>query len=102
MVRDEFDSKKLSMSLFSSLRSMAGLMCATAFMSMWINNSAATSIMIPAAIAIVDELENYEKKIFSNHPEVTLEIVPNDIESKQRKRVTNLEEESTKDLFSCF
>lgn len=63
---------------------MAGLMCATAFMSMWINNSAATSIMIPAAIAIVDELENYEKRIFSNHSEGTPEIIPNDTESKSR------------------
>ena len=42
-------------------------MCVTAFLSMWINNSAATSIMMPAAIAIVDELENYEKKILFNH-----------------------------------
>ncbi|CAF5025774.1 unnamed protein product, partial [Rotaria sp. Silwood1] len=43
--------------------SMAGLMGVTAFLSMWINNSAATSIMIPAAIAIIDEVENYEKKV---------------------------------------
>ncbi|CAF4645466.1 unnamed protein product [Rotaria sp. Silwood1] len=43
--------------------SMAGLMGVTAFLSMWINNSAATSIMIPAAIAIIDELENYQKQI---------------------------------------
>ena len=62
--------------------SMAGLMCVTAFMSMWINNSAATSIMIPAAIAIVDELENYEKKIFTNQEQLH-EIVPIDTESKK-------------------
>ncbi|CAF4838088.1 unnamed protein product, partial [Rotaria socialis] len=42
-------------------RSMAGLMGVTAFLSMWINNSAATSIMIPAAIAIIDELENHQQ-----------------------------------------
>ncbi|CAF4352476.1 unnamed protein product [Rotaria socialis] len=41
--------------------SMAGLMGVTAFLSMWINNSAATSIMIPAAIAIIDELENHQQ-----------------------------------------
>ena len=41
---------------FPCCRSMAGLMGVTAFLSMWINNSAATSIMIPAAIAIIDEL----------------------------------------------
>jgi sodium-dependent dicarboxylate transporter 2/3/5 len=40
---------------------MAGLMAVTAFLSMWINNSAATSIMIPAAIAIIDELQNHQK-----------------------------------------
>jgi di/tricarboxylate transporter len=39
---------------------MAGLMAVTAFLSMWINNSAATSIMIPAAIAIIDELQNHQ------------------------------------------
>ncbi|CAF2892461.1 unnamed protein product [Rotaria sp. Silwood2] len=43
--------------------SMAGLMGVTAFLSMWINNSAATSIMIPAAIAIIDELENHQQQI---------------------------------------
>ncbi len=33
----------------------------TAFLSMWINNSAAANIMIPAALAIVDELQNYQQ-----------------------------------------
>ncbi|CAF2044398.1 unnamed protein product [Rotaria magnacalcarata] len=42
--------------------SMAGLMIVTAFLSMWINNSAATSIMIPAAIAIIDEFKNYDQQ----------------------------------------
>jgi sodium-dependent dicarboxylate transporter 2/3/5 len=42
---------------------MAGLMGVTAFLSMWINNSAATSIMIPAAVAIIDELELHEKEM---------------------------------------
>lgn len=46
---------------------MAGLMGVTAFLSMWINNSAATSIMIPAAIAIVDEFENYQRKKQEKH-----------------------------------
>jgi sodium-dependent dicarboxylate transporter 2/3/5 len=61
---------------------MAGLMCVTAFLSMWINNSAATSIMMPAAIAIVDELEEYEKKIFFNHQQ-SHEVVPTDIEGRR-------------------
>ncbi|CAF4211952.1 unnamed protein product [Rotaria socialis] len=42
--------------------SMAGLMIVTAFLSMWINNSAATSIMIPAAIAIIDEFKSYDQQ----------------------------------------
>ena len=36
-------------------------MAVTAFLSMWINNSAAANIMIPTAIAIVNELQNYEQ-----------------------------------------
>lgn len=41
---------------------MAGLMGVTAFLSMWINNSAAASIMLPAAMAVADEFENYDKQ----------------------------------------
>ena len=41
---------------------MAGLMSVTAFLSMWINNSAATSIMLPVALAITDELEHHSKE----------------------------------------
>ena len=40
---------------------MAGLMGVTAFLSMWINNSAAASIMLPVALAITDELERHSK-----------------------------------------
>ncbi|CAF1303583.1 unnamed protein product [Adineta steineri] len=40
---------------------MAGLMGVTAFLSMWINNSAAASIMLPVSIAISDELERHGK-----------------------------------------
>ena len=40
---------------------MAGLMGVTAFLSMWINNSAAASIMLPVAIAITEELESHSK-----------------------------------------
>jgi di/tricarboxylate transporter len=40
---------------------MAGLMGVTAFLSMWINNSAAANIMIPTAIAIANELQNYHQ-----------------------------------------
>lgn len=50
-------------------------MCVTALVSMWMNNSAATSIMMPAALAIVHEIENYDKKIAAErqqNPEVIL------------------------------
>lgn len=40
---------------------MAGLMGVTAFLSMWINNSAAASIMLPVAIAITDELKHHSQ-----------------------------------------
>jgi di/tricarboxylate transporter len=46
---------------------MAGLMGVTAFLSMWINNSAATSIMIPAAIGIVEEFQNHQEEIEKRH-----------------------------------
>ena len=44
-------------------RCMAGIMGVTAFLSMWISNSAATSIMLPVVLAITDELERYEKEL---------------------------------------
>jgi hypothetical protein len=40
---------------------MAGLMGVTAFLSMWINNSASANIMIPTALAIVSELQTYQQ-----------------------------------------
>ncbi len=52
----------ISNELFDVLnRSMAGVMAVTAFLSMWINNSAAANIMIPTAIAIVTELQNSQQ-----------------------------------------
>ena len=62
-------------------RSMAGLMSVTAFLSMWINNSAATNIMIPTAIAIVNELQHYQQTALSdeidNHESSTDDISMN-------------------------
>jgi di/tricarboxylate transporter len=62
---------------------MGGLMAVTAFLSMWINNSAATSIMMPAAIAIIDELQNYQQDVqektvihINGHRRKSKEIVP--------------------------
>jgi di/tricarboxylate transporter len=40
---------------------MAGLMAVTAFLSMWISNSAATAIMLPVVLAITEELERHAK-----------------------------------------
>ncbi|CAF2132074.1 unnamed protein product [Rotaria magnacalcarata] len=40
---------------------MAGMMGATAFLSMWMNNTASTSIMLPVALAVVHELKNYSE-----------------------------------------
>ena len=38
-------------------------MIVTAFLSMWINNSAATSIMLPVALAVSEELEESEFEV---------------------------------------
>ncbi|CAF2628108.1 unnamed protein product [Rotaria sp. Silwood2] len=40
---------------------LGGLMAVTAFLSMWINNSAAASIMLPVSLAIISELERHGK-----------------------------------------
>jgi hypothetical protein len=55
-------------------------MCVTALVSLWVNNSAATSIMIPAAIAIIDEVENYEKKFVAQRNEQSHELMSIDRE----------------------
>ena len=41
---------------------MAGIMGVTAFLSMWISNSAATSIMLPVVLAITDEFTRFERE----------------------------------------
>ena len=45
------------MVLFSLNRTMAGLMVTTCLLSMWMNNAACTSIMLPIALAIAAEYE---------------------------------------------
>lgn len=42
----------------------------TAFLSMWINNSSATLIMLPVAQAISEELQRYEKMYRNNGPAI--------------------------------
>jgi solute carrier family 13 (sodium-dependent dicarboxylate transporter), member 2/3/5 len=43
-------------------RLLAGFMIATAFLSMWISNTAAAMMMIPIAISILDQVENNPDK----------------------------------------
>ena len=75
-----------------SNRSMAGLMAVTAFLSMWINNSAATSIMIPAAIAIADELQNHQQEMQKKS------VIHNDENRRKSKEILPLEATGTKFL----
>jgi di/tricarboxylate transporter len=72
---------------------MAGLMGVTAFLSMWINNSAATSIMMPAAIAIIDELQNHQD---SMQEKTVIHINGN---RRKSKEILPIESTSTNFLF---
>ena len=63
---------------------MGGLMGVTAFLSMWINNSSATLIMLPVARAISDELERYEK-VHRNH-ERAMEEATSAVEGKEVRK----------------
>ncbi|CAF0824070.1 unnamed protein product [Adineta steineri] len=53
---------------------MAGLMTTTCLISMWINNAASTSIMLPVALAIADEYEQHTNNLgnASEHSIVTI------------------------------
>ena len=75
---------------------MAGLMGVTAFLSMWINNSAATSIMIPAAMAIIDELRTHREAA------QRAEAFPNDEIRRKSKEATagDLTDDNTDQLSS--
>ncbi|CAF1290111.1 unnamed protein product [Rotaria sordida] len=72
--------------------SMAGLMGVTAFLSMWINNSAATSIMIPAAIAIIDELQNYQQE---------KSVIDKIVARRQSKEIVSDESTISLDITTC-
>ncbi|CAF1027076.1 unnamed protein product [Rotaria sp. Silwood1] len=76
--------------------SMAGLMGVTAFLSMWINNSAATSIMIPAAIAIIDELQNHQQETQEKS------VIDKIQDRRQSKEILPLECEISTDLQTCI
>ncbi|CAF0837749.1 unnamed protein product [Adineta steineri] len=53
---------------------MAGLMTTTCLISMWINNAASTSIMLPVALAIADEYEQHTNSLanINEHSIVTI------------------------------
>jgi di/tricarboxylate transporter len=53
------------------IRIMAGLMGATAFLSMWMNNTASTSIMLPVALAIVHELDVHSENSLARQKDNT-------------------------------
>ena len=41
----------------SHAKLLAGLLCVTTFLSMWVSNTACTAMMLPIIFAILDELE---------------------------------------------
>ncbi|UJR27182.1 hypothetical protein I4U23_008478 [Adineta vaga] len=75
---------------------MAGLMGVTAFLSMWINNSAATSIMLPVAIAISDELEHHERD-FHNQNKANKQAISSGNEAFELTETTMSVERTTKE-----
>lgn len=52
----------------SNLRLLLGFMLVTMFLSMWIPNTASTSIMAPIVMAVVDQM-HASSKLYKNHPE---------------------------------
>ncbi|EEC06922.1 Na+/dicarboxylate, Na+/tricarboxylate and phosphate transporter, putative, partial [Ixodes scapularis] len=51
-------------------RLLLGFMLVTMFLSMWIPNTASTSIMAPIVMAVVDQM-HASSKLYKNHPERT-------------------------------
>lgn len=50
-----------------SHRLLMGVMIVTAFLSMWISNSAATAMMLPITNAILEQLKGIEMQIEEEH-----------------------------------
>jgi len=51
----------------SPARIMLGFMVATAFLSMWISNTATTMMMMPIGIALINQLHDFEEEDESNY-----------------------------------
>lgn len=51
-----------------SHRLLMGVMIVTAFLSMWISNSASTAMMLPITNAILEQLKVIEMQIEEEHP----------------------------------
>ncbi|KAK7882091.1 hypothetical protein WMY93_028265 [Mugilogobius chulae] len=92
---------------------MVGFMSTTAFLSMWISNSAATAMMLPIAKAVLDQLSETEARAEEKHREMMAinegEVNPTfQTEDDQSDSVIHLQEngftkgttqfENTKDL----
>ncbi|CAM4983735.1 unnamed protein product [Rotaria socialis] len=53
---------------------MAGMMGSTAFLSMWMNNTASTSIMLPVALAVVHELGIYSENSLNRQQAAVINV----------------------------
>ncbi|CAF1052981.1 unnamed protein product [Rotaria sp. Silwood1] len=73
---------------------MAGLMITTCLLSMWINNAASTSIMLPVALAIANEYEVHVNSR-SNVNERSVEITNISMPSSEEEKSAEQEEKSS-------
>ena len=64
-------------SLYTPYRLMIGLILPTWFLSMWISDTAATSMMIPIIQAVVHTLEDVHKHVGKYLQCITSEELPN-------------------------
>ncbi|CAF3580390.1 unnamed protein product [Adineta steineri] len=85
----------------SSKWSMAGIMGVTAFLSMWMNNTAATSIMIPVAMAVTNELESYSKVAITTVNDV-LDLTKENVSNSDQSMTIKSHENKYKNIKKAF